>query len=51
MKYWQHEETGRVATSSDNVDLSPRYYEISKEDYEAYEAHQNENGTACQPSR
>ncbi len=40
MRYWQHDETGRVATSDDDVDLSPRYYEISKEAYEAHEAAQ-----------
>ena len=37
-KYWQHDETGRIAITRNDVDLSPRYYEISQEAYEHIEA-------------
>ena len=37
-KYWQHDETGRIAITRDDVDLLPRYYEISQEAYEHIEA-------------
>lgn len=46
MKYWQHDETGRLATSSDYVDLSPRYYEISKEAYD-HAAQQGVQSDVC----
>jgi hypothetical protein len=36
MRYWQHEETGRCVATEDFVPLK-RYFEITKEKYEAYE--------------
>jgi hypothetical protein len=36
-RYWQHGETGRIATTENAVDLSDSYGEISEENYLAIE--------------
>jgi len=38
MRYWQHGETGRCCCVDDEIDLSRRHIEITKEQYDLHES-------------
>ena len=41
MRYWQHGETGNCCAVNDDVDLSRRHIEITKEKYNLHEGAKN----------